>query len=534
MIQPTDIYPPLLLAFFAYAEIHYRLGPFTGLLFKKEPEIVFDLPFRSLIGNSIPLFLFIKDADRYPVKLEKVRIQIAKRDQSSDERIERELLLEVAESFSSQTFQLLPEFFPTTGIYEITAELRYEANGKKKLLVQDNYRMISHEPFEIYIADEHLPSFKDWRWGDLHLHSNFTDDQVEFGSPIAETVQCARSLGLRFLAVTDHSFDLSDGSVSNTKWEALLAEIQDVGQKNNDFVVLSGEEVSTGNKDNRNVHCLLLGNRKFYPGSGDGARKLLDNKPTFSLRDLLKRVRGEDRQTITAAAHPGDIPPLSQRLVLNRGHWGFADLKDDNLDYWQILNGKLDRFFLKSLEGWKAALLSGQRIGILAGTDAHGNFNCFRQIKIPLIKMVKHRQQLLGMTRSGVFIEGRMSPDVLLEALRKKRVVVSNGPIITIEILQGGRVFHIGDTIAVDRVASVHLRAASSTEFGTLQKIYLYNGSIEKKKEYRIPVDLTTAVFSFEKELDLAEFKKGYVRAEVYSAYGERHYFCLTNPIWIQ
>jgi hypothetical protein len=534
MINPSEIYPPLLLALFAYAEIHYRLGPFTGLLFKKEPEIVFDLPFRSLIGNSIPLFLFIKDADRYRVKLEEILIQVIKQDQSSERKIQRDLRLEIKEKFFSQTFKLPAESFPTAGTYEVTAELRYEANGKRKHLAQDNYGLISHEPFQIYVAQDPLPSLDGWHWGDLHLHSNFTDDQVEFGAPIAETIQCARSLGLRFLAVTDHSFDLSDGSPSNTKWEALLAEIQDVGQKSNDFVVLSGEEVSAGNKDNQNVHCLLLGNRVFYPGSGDGAKKLLDNKPTLALRDLLKKVRGEDRQTITAAAHAGDIPPLSQKLVLNRGNWRIADLTDENLDYWQILNGKLDRFFLHALEEWKAALLRGHRIGVLAGTDAHGNFNCFRQIKIPLIKMVKHRQQLLGLTRSGVLIEDQIGPDALLEALRKKRVVISNGPIITIEILQSDKVFQIGDTVPTDSVVSVHLRVASSTEFGTLQKIYLYNGSTERNKEYRIPVDITTAVFSFEKVLDLSELKKGYLRAEVYSANENRHYFCLTNPIWIQ
>ena len=298
--------------------------------------------------------------------------------------------------------------------------------------------------------------------------------------------------------------------------------------------MLSGEEVSAGNKNNQNVHCLLLGNRLFYPGSGDGAKKLFHNKPTLPLRDLFMQVQEKDRQTITAAAHPGDTPPLSQKLVLNRGYWNIEDLKDENLEYWQILNGKLDRFFLQALEVWKTALLGGQRIGILAGTDAHGNFNCFRQIKTPLIKMVKHKQQLLGMTRSGILIEGELNRNSLLGALKRKRVVISNGPIITIEIEQNSKIFRIGDAIALDSILSIHLQANSTPEFGALQKIYLYNGSYGDKKECRIPVDVTTAVFSFEKVLDLSDLKSGYLRAEVYSATGDRHYFCLTNPIWIQ
>jgi len=534
MIEPTIIYQSLLVAIFAYAEIHFRLGIFPGFLFKKEPEIIFDLPFRSEIGKNIPLFLFIKDADQYPVKLLEVSIYVAEKNRSSKNRVDENLQLKISEKYFSHRFELPSKFFPSAGIYEVTAELRYEVNGKSKHLVQDNYQRISHEPFEIYIADDPLPSLDGWHWGDLHLHSNFTDDQVEFGAPIAEIVQCAQSMGLRFLAVTDHSFDLSDGTPSNKKWDSLLEEIENVQRKNSDFVLLSGEEVSAGNQDKQNVHCLLLGNQQFYPGIGDGAKKLFDNQPTVPLPDLLKQVRVRDRQTITAAAHPADIPPLSQKLVLNRGHWNLEDLKDKNLDYWQILNGKLDRYFLQAFEGWKIALLHKQRIGILAGTDAHGNFNCFRQIKIPLIKMVKHRQQLLGMTRSGVLIDGQMNRANLLEALRKKRVVISNGPIITIEIERNGEIFQIGSEIMLDSILSIHLHANSSPEFGILQKIYLYNGSYADKKEYRFPVEMTSGVFSWKKTLNLAGLKKGYLRAEVYSANEEWHYFCLTNPIWIE
>lgn len=533
MIEPANIFLSLFLTIFAYAEIHFRLGLFSGFLFRKEPEIIFDLPFRCDIGKSIPLFLFIKDAHLYPVRLMDANVSIARKDLPGRERMHQRLHLGISQKYFSRTIELPSKLFPDAGIYEVTAELTYEVNGKSRHLTQDNYRSISHEPFEIYIADNPLPSINDWHWGDLHLHSNYTDDKVEFGAPIADTVHCALAIGLKFLAVTDHSFDLTDGTSSNKKWTSLLHEIENARMKNDDFVLLSGEEVSAGNQQKQNVHCLLLGNLEFYPGNGDGAKRIFNNRPTLPLHNLLTMVRENDRHTITAAAHPGDIPPLSQRLILNRGFWNPEDLFDDNLDYWQILNGKLDKFFLQGLEGWKMALLNNRRIGILAGTDAHGNFNCFRQIKTPLLKIVKHRQQLLGLTRSGVLIEGQKNRANLLAALRKKRVVVSNGPIIAIEIEQNGEIFRIGDEFNLEQAFSIHVQAKSSPEFGTLEKIYLFNGSYEEKKEYRIPVDLTSAVFSFKKRLNLTNLKKGYLRAEVYSANEELHYFCLTNPIWI-
>ncbi|MCB0292329.1 MAG: hypothetical protein KDH97_18890, partial [Calditrichaeota bacterium] len=42
----TGLLAALLLLVWGYAEIHYRLPGIPSRLFKKEPEIIFDLPFR--------------------------------------------------------------------------------------------------------------------------------------------------------------------------------------------------------------------------------------------------------------------------------------------------------------------------------------------------------------------------------------------------------------------------------------------------------------------------------------------------------
>lgn len=523
---------------FSYAEIHFRLGKITGFLYKKEPEIIFDLPFRSEIGENVPLFLFVKDADLFPVTLLNLEIRITNQGQLNLTNIQREINSEINDKFFSKTFELSSEFFSDLGFYKISAELSYQVGDKTKKLKQDNYKQITHEPFKIFISNEPLPSLDGWHWGDLHLHSNFTEDQVEFGAPIEETVQCAKSIGLEFIAVTDHSFDLENTSsnpdFTTKKWDAFINTIDNIKNSNEDFMVLPGEEVSTGNHKKQNVHCLLLGNREFYRGVGDGAKSILKNNPTFSLKELQSLVDEKDHQAIIAAAHPGDIPPASQKIVLNRGKWGKIDLLNGGLDYWQILNGKLDNFFLQALEKWKEALLNKFHIGILAGTDAHGNFNCFRQIKTPLFKMVKKYHQLLGLTRSGVFIDGQMNNSNLLDALRKKRVVISNGPIISIEIYQNKHTFFIGDEFTQKQPFTINLQAKSSEEFGEIQKIYLFNGSYQDKKEFRIPINGASSVFSLDQKIEISEtLKTGYIRAEVYTDNGQWHHFCLTNPIWI-
>ncbi|MCK4296427.1 MAG: hypothetical protein KAX28_07220, partial [Candidatus Marinimicrobia bacterium] len=55
----------LLLPIFLYAEIHYHLPFFVGRLYKKQPEIIFDLPYR-IQSDFLPVMLLMKDSDRYP------------------------------------------------------------------------------------------------------------------------------------------------------------------------------------------------------------------------------------------------------------------------------------------------------------------------------------------------------------------------------------------------------------------------------------------------------------------------------------
>jgi hypothetical protein len=522
---------------FGYAEIHFRVPFVPSRLFKKEPEIVFDLPHRGKIDQQIPLFLFIKDAERFPIILEQLTIEITPRNTAESIRLETDLNQQIRSKFFSWTFQIPAHHFPKAGHYRVTAELTFQGPKKQAKIRQDNYRGIPHDPFSIYISDEPLPTLPNCHWGDLHIHSNYTDDQVEFGAPIRETAQCARALGLEFIAITDHSYDLDD-KVDNylendpylKKWQNFIKEAERTDTYFTDMVVLGGEEVSAGNHRNENVHCLILGNNSFYHGTGDGGELLFYNLPTLSLERLFNEIGDSQESVIIAAAHPFDKPPYTQKKLLNRGYWQQADLSHKELDYWQIFNGRRDKYFQQGLEEWKKALLSGQRIGILGGTDAHGNFNCYRQISIPFLSMIKHNEQLLGQTRTGVFSEKPLNRATLLGALKKKRVIVSNGPAGAISIQQKEKIYHIGDEAKARIPLTLRITAGSSREFGPLSTIDLYFGSIKEKKERRESISLKPGSYKLEKEMEMAEgLTAGYVRAEVKT---EKN-ICLTNPIWI-
>ena len=535
----TGLLAALLLLVWGYAEIHYRLPGIPSRLFKKEPEIIFDLPFRAQ-AQPVPLFLFVKDSDRFPVELIGATVTIS---DAAGRPVAREtfpLNQAVSARFWSRTLELPAAMFPGNGHYRVDALLQYRCGDKLRRLHQDNYPGISHDPLEIYIANTPLPALPGLYWGDLHTHSNYTEDQIEFGAPLRETARCARALGLHFIAVTDHSYDMDNlpGDYTRNdpelrKWEQFRAEVARLNHELDGFTILPGEEVSVGNQRRQNVHCLVLGSSEFYPGAGDSGDCPLFNRPTLALPELYARVQASGNGAVIAAAHPREVPPRTHRWILNRGHWRGADLAHPALDFWQILNGRVDASFRDGYRAWIGALLSGQEVGILGGTDAHGNFNNFRQLTVPFFKMVRERDQCLGQMRSGVYASQPLDADRLLEKLKRKQAIVSNGPAARLEVIQEGKTFPLGSHIRAERGFRLHVSAASSLEFGPLNEITLHTGRLGERQEQVLPLPCSPAAYRIDYEQEFsAGLPEGYLRLKV-KAGGENETFCLTNPIWV-
>jgi hypothetical protein len=526
----------LLLPFLSYAEIHFRLPKIPSRLFQSEPEIILDLPYRAETGKKVPLFLIIKDAHQFPVTLLQLRVNIVETS-TKDKRSQSENLeILIKENLFTHILYLDSKHFSKRGDYRIVATLDYlSPSGRKKSISQDNYRFIPHPPFKLYVSDEEIPSEENWYWGDLHNHSNYTDDQVEFGAPLESLAAAAESIGLNFLAVTDHSYDLDDHSENYLendpnlgKWKLFQDEIQFVQKNHPNLVIVPGEEISTGNYKNQNIHCLFLNDPEFFPGNGDSAEQFWQNQPTLSLSHILSN---KSKDTLAIAAHPLEIPPLSQRLILRRGKWLEQDLVHPELDALQILNGENQELLKKGLQLWSNLLLKGQHIGIVAGSDSHGNFNCFRQISIPFIKMVYSREHLFGSVKTGVFLEN-FSLNHLIKEIKQHRTIISNGPFATMTI-QGKNSAKIGDTLKKNEANQLSIITKSSSEFGQWHEISLFWGNYESQKEIKksITVDKPTYNFHFNSEL---LNNCDYVRLEAYSRKGEKLFFCITSPIWIE
>jgi len=194
-------------AFLLYAELHFHLNLFRGRLFIKEPEILSDLPIRIEPGKKLPILLLIKDAHIFPIKLQNVEVVLYKEHKIASSYDKRYNLSINKHWWYDTLFIDVDNIF---GNIQVDIIFTYEINGNIKTCRIHNYPLSTHRKMETFISVYKYPNDGNVVYGDLHYHSNLTEDMVEFGAPIKSTLDAAESMGLDFFCNTDHSYDLDD------------------------------------------------------------------------------------------------------------------------------------------------------------------------------------------------------------------------------------------------------------------------------------------------------------------------------------
>lgn len=527
----------LLLPILAYAEIHYKWKYFPSRLFMKRPEIIADIPFRINPDTSLPLLCIIKDANRFPTWLKDIEIDL------EDEKGYKQSI-----KFNYDGQPITKRYWSEVINIELSDELQgrvkvnvrfslSDENDKKYFVLNDNLKGLSPLKLEFVRGKNALPRIDGWHYGDFHIHTDFTDDKVEFGAPIDASARLSKSLGLDFFVVADHSYNL-DNSMENPyendssipRWK-VSRDLIDNFDTEEGALPLPAEEVSCGNARGENVHLLVLNSPHFIPGSGDSEDDYPNMKPTLTITETLD-LMGED--AVAIAAHPFDKPSIGQKLIFNRGSWSKKDLLDDRIAGLQILNGLPDDVFYKGLKVWKELLLEGRRKTIFAGNDAHGNFNTFRQIKIPFLTMHQHKNQLFGQVRTALNHNGIVQAKSLLEAIAAGRAQITTGPLSELILIdKNDKTYGVGDEAAAGEY-NLKLKVVSSAEFGRLKNILIIIGDYAEKSE-TVSKELTEfeTDYEYENRFNIGNLKAGYIRMEAYTIKNGKECFSLTNPIWI-
>ncbi len=537
----------LAMTLWLYAEIHYRFKGVPSRLFMREPEIIADVPHRLEPGLPLPILLIIKDAKRFPIRLHSIKAEISN---DAGQQFHVVLCKEPQAIRDYYWWRVEQVELPVTMNGHLRANIIFyfeNSSGQIKRVMNDNYRGVTHAPLQTFAATEPLPTLPGYVSGDLHYHTEGTDDQVEFGAPPEAAAAMARAMGLQFFAATDHSYDIDDlpenylrNDPDLRKWHEQRRKIAEWNAEKNGVIILPGEEVSCANHRGRNVHFLIIGHSQFLPGSGDGAERWFHTRAELSIEEILEQL---DDNAAAFAAHPRVRAPFLEWLLLRRGRWHRQDFLHPRLDGVQIWNGHPDGM-AEGLKSWKEMLLAGKKLVVAAGNDAHGNFSRFRQVGFPFFLMRENRLNLFGRSRTVVRGHAKDTSQDIIAALRRGGSCISTGPVIDLQIINSAdEIFNTGET-ARGEIVAIKIRALSSQEFGEIRNFKIWFGDLAKRREeiFFAKSDFHGSTnFTDNVEVPPRNTIRGYFRAELVTRENggalpdsRLQLMALSNPVWVE
>jgi hypothetical protein len=460
-----------------YAETHYKFQLPWSPLFRPWPEVFLDGPSFCVPGRIPTFYLVLKDADYFPVRVREVELLLqARGGLVRKQTLSLDLHCEANLSF----IPLAIDFTGLAGEILLTGKITVEnRRGKARTFLNTNFPGIPPSPLRLRLLEAPLPYPEGWYAGEMHCHSDYSNDPVEYGAPLEVLQQAGASLGMGFVLCTDHSYDFyykktrymeptdPDANFQAYREEALRLN-HAVREGAGLPVMIPGEEVSCGNHRGENVHLLVAGHESFLPGLGDGGRRWFNNRPDLSVGEVLERLG----DTPGFAAHPRVRVGALERFVFRRGMWHAGDVQPPGarpvagLQFW---NGHRGGDFRAGRAFWVDQLLAGKRLFPIGANDAHGDLNRNIGVKTPLFSLYEGRNHVFGHVRTVVRAEGKTLPGIR-KGLREGPLFCTDGPFL--ELRRDG-----------DRA---RVRAVSTADFGGVEQVAVFAGRPGDRGEARI------------------------------------------------
>jgi predicted metal-dependent phosphoesterase TrpH len=471
----TEILLPIAL----YAETHFRFFRWMpSLLYKRFPEIVFDCPRRINPHSDLPVTLIINDTFSQPISLCDISIAI---NQIGDKPVLFTFsdisLCEVSHDFSDNqkvyTILLKRDKLPAGTIF-LNCKATFLYRGKTFDVLNDNLQTSSKFPLHCYISDTYPPGDQDCMYGDMHFHTQYSQSHVEFGPPLDAVDITAKVSGLDFVAITDHSYDLCCSmknylteETSLPRWNSLQRQYE----KKHDVLFLRGEEISCLNSNGNVIHLCGIGIKEYINGSSDGARRKKVTGADLSIDKAISRIHSQGG--VAYAAHPGSKKTLMQFLFLNRGTWTQKDIDTNAITGVQAFNGSYKGAWERGKKLWLTALQKGKKLALVAGNDAHGDFNRYRAIKIPFISILDNNERFMGFGKTGVYSRCQ-SEQAILDCIKKGKTFITTGPYVNICDASDSSVSLVSFEKSSASQTNLLLIVKSSGEFGSIRQLSLF------------------------------------------------------------
>jgi len=397
---------------------------------------------------------------------------------------------------------------PFFHLFNINKSSFVQVDGKVSIKIKFDLHLDPFDnwegPLDVRISQEDTPAITDWYCGDTHQHTNYTRNVYEFGAPIYATKAANNALGLDWMTITGHSFDLNLG-----KWNVSTADCD--AHSDNLFRVLQGEEVSCYLPGTDQYNHLLVYGADFILGGEweDGTGS--DYTPEEAIA-IAKSQEG-----VTYPAHPFDDDPF-------RDPWQNYSLDFDGLQIWNHLSSNNIAKLESGIDIWKDLLLDGRHVYVEGGSDAHGDFNT-------------HAGKVKTYVYAAGYSQNSLPPrSKILNALRNGHSIMSDGPLVIFDI--NGELIGNNVSLTNGTNATFRIQWNSTQEFGNITTILVKKGVINETEEINVtilkPFSIWKDPLCDEHELMLLPNESCYYRVEAYSntTSGEQ-YRCYTNPIWV-
>jgi len=493
-----------------------------------EDQYYMDMPWRVEPGQNVPVFGVINNDAVVNVGIKYVRIYDTKHtsDTTDDTIIDQisyspSLSISLSQLPYSFTLSANPSLLTTVGG---KAEVRL-GFGIDAFIDYDN----DEGPMEVLIASDNLPQLSDWYAGDTHFHSEYTKNAVELGASMETINPASKAIGLDWVTVTDHSFDLD-----STKWSSLGSECNSISDSS--FKCIRGEEISVylpgtnnpicvGEYDYRYNHYLAYGTSNLIVGGEceDGTTG------GFTPSEVVSMVNGQGGFGYAAHPRAGSETDI-------RDKWQDYSLPFTGLQIWNYDDYVSDPQQLQDgLAKWRELLASERHIFIEGGSDAHGDFN-----------------ERFGKVRTYVYVPDYSQTNVppqnkILNALKNGHSVMTDGPLVTFTI--NGEI--IGNTVTVPYGASpvLNIQWKSTPEFNEVRNIKIYRGDSNGETKIFDSVPALLSGFSGDYYAGTGSFNgaPGGIDQDVYFRIeAETRYYnptfgiwitshrAYTNPIWVE
>ena len=278
-------------------------------------EVVVDAPYRIEPGMSIPLICLVKEKRNKSFTIESIKVNIMQKGQTIRVTSVLRSPVDVHDSKWHKVIRV-PLHDSMQGKFELDTIVTISRDGKNKKIRSHPYSGTSSETLKIFRAVDSLPKFADYYFGDMHYHCLSESKSESISAPLMFSTQVAKAFGLQFFAVTDHSHVLEDRggssrSDSSGKWDKFQEKVNSINSKNEDVVILPGEEIKCKNHSGRDVDLIIVNYSEFIRGSQGTTASAKSHES--NLKELLSRVGSA---AVTFAVHPIEADFLLRKTLL--------------------------------------------------------------------------------------------------------------------------------------------------------------------------------------------------------------------------